>query len=266
MAALSAFLPASAGAADCPGVFSYGTYGVTCDEGGADICAYDAGDLVCDLGRNGETVDATGYFVMYDADEFLAYGFDGTGTEFCCPFDFGNGTPDLDVYGTWLNDTIELLDTVSGKTMTGSTTTIYADEGDDFIGGSTSTGNTDICYGGANADTFHGRQGGDTFYGESGEDTFYGGDGADTAQLGTDNDRAKGGDGVDTINGNEGNDAICGELGSDYLYGDQGDLDKVYGGIEDDVAVRGDGGTNDECEDDADYTGCETRNLTSCPW
>ncbi len=46
----------SAKAFDCGDVPT--DYQVACDNGGADVCTVSGGNLVCDLGTNGESSDA----------------------------------------------------------------------------------------------------------------------------------------------------------------------------------------------------------------
>ena len=98
-------------------------------------------------------------------------------------------------------------------------TSIYGDEGDDFIRGSWGQG---YLSGGPGNDNIGGGPGLDVLYGGDGDDRLGGNGGPDIVYGEAGNDVLWGGEGDDHLRGGEGNDQLFGEAGIDRLYGENG--------------------------------------------
>ncbi|WP_170317718.1 M10 family metallopeptidase [Paroceanicella profunda] len=122
--------------------------------------------------------------------------------------------------------------------------------------------------GGSGDDTIYGNAANNTLRGNAGNDRVDGG--MKNSTVGTGNDYLYGGSGNDQVDGDDGNDYGYGGSGSDYVYGDEGsdflygaddisgngslagDVDRLYGGADNDYLRGGDnvdylyGGTQDD--------------------
>jgi Ca2+-binding RTX toxin-like protein len=121
----------------------------------------------------------------------------------------------------------------------------------------TFTGNDldNVIYGGSTADTIDGKGGADALYGKGGNDTLYGGPGNDNPATSLyDNVTnsyvgagVRGGGGADKIEGQEGDDYIEGNAGRDTVNDTSpNDVDKAWGGTEDDTLNVADGDFSDQ--------------------
>lgn len=164
-------------------------------------------------------------------------GYEGDTTYF-----IGSGSTKETVYGTDLNDHMDLG---AGDDIA------YSGSGDDVIHGGSQA---DLIYAGQGNDTVWGDDGIDVVWLEDGDDIFYdneqgskwgidevhGGNGNDTIYGGAGNDKFYGDAGDDLIFGGTGNDKIIGSKGADVLYGEDGN-DKINAGAQNDIVFGGAG-------------------------
>ena len=139
-------------------------------------------------------------------------------------------------------------------TCEGKAVTILGTAAADFIVG---TPGPDVILGGDGDDVIRGLEGNDTICGGQGDDDIYGGAGNDVVYGGPGNDRLSGMNGFDWLNGQDGNDHIRGGASSDTLIGeagrdfldavvnDDGSVDNVLGGADEDRIATKDGVAGD---------------------
>jgi hypothetical protein len=129
----------------------------------------------------------------------------------------------------------------------------------------TGSDSNNVIYGGSADDTIDGKGGADALYGQGGKDTLYGGLGNDNAATNLYDKVTKsyvstgvsGAAGADKIDGQEGDDDIMGDGGRDTLNDTSpNDVDKAWGGSEDDTINVADGDYNDQaaCGEASDGT------------
>ena len=137
--------------------------------------------------------------------------------------------------------------------------TLIGTGGNDYI---KSLGSNDVIDARAGDDKLYGDEGADALYGKGGNDTIDGGPGNDNFRTefqvdpnGLDNDPnppfgagLRGASGNDTINGQAGDDDLIGNSGQDILddKASSGDLDRAFGGTEDDRVYANDNDFSDE--------------------
>lgn len=190
-----------------------------------DVTGY---DIYCHLEANasGATSTQSSYYSP-SSTEFVAWGTDAGGNDFCCEYTVSNGctgTPlVIELNGSAGEDEMVLQYTPTSLDLDCSTTTVYGGAEHDTLVGSDSQDNDDILHGGTGSDVLMGHDGDDELYGEVGVDRIYGKEGTDYIEGGDHVDYVKGGDHVDTIFGRDGNDHLCGEGGVDLIYGEGSD-------------------------------------------
>ena len=139
-------------------------------------------------------------------------------------------------------------------TCEGKTVTILGTAAAEFIVG---TAGPDVILGGDGNDVIRGLEGSDTICGGRDDDDIYGGAGNDIGYGGPGNDRLSGMNGFDWLNGQDGNDHVRGGASSDTLVGeggkdfldavvnDDGSVDNVLGGSDEDRVATKDGAAGD---------------------
>jgi len=239
--------------------------GVTCSQGGGDVCQYDSTTrhLTCEVDRNTsppwDVYDGYAVFITEhpgSSAQFSVWGNNTDNTNFCCAISAADGDiAHYVLYGS--ENTDELRFSAGTQTLRNPTgwtgmlsAAIHGDVSADFIHGSTDSVNVlEGLYGGEGQDQIWGYEGGDTLYGDEHDDFLYGGDGDDVIFGGAGEDYIEGNDGddearggteTDTIHGGRGVDTLRGDEGEDFLFGN-GDGDFLYGGSERDEISGGPG-------------------------
>ncbi|MEW8050970.1 MAG: hypothetical protein AB2792_10840 [Candidatus Thiodiazotropha sp.] len=150
----------------------------------------------------------------------------------------------------------------------GGNDSLTGNTGDDYLEGNAGidkldggVGNDEL-YGGSGDDArihdsgLYGREGDDALYGEAGHDTLDGGTGRDLLVGGLGQDHLIGGDGIDNLYGDN---RYFDEANNRYVLVDDGESDRLEGGLGDDLYYAGAGGVIN----DADGLGTVCMNVTT---
>ncbi|MEW8203416.1 MAG: calcium-binding protein [Candidatus Thiodiazotropha endolucinida] len=183
-----------------------------------------------------------------DTNSLVHYRFGGDGDERSGELD--GGTKDDLIYGGGGND---ILNGNAGNDY------LEGNAGIDKLDGG--AGNDEL-YGGSGDDArihdsgLYGREGDDALYGEAGHDTLDGGTGRDLLVGGLGQDHLIGGDGIDNLIGDN---RYFDEATNRYVLVDDGESDRLEGGVGDDLYYAGAG----DVINDADGLGTVCMNVTT---
>jgi Ca2+-binding RTX toxin-like protein len=221
----------------------------------SDVCwVASTGSVECDLGQYGAGNTYSHYSTDSSTGAFAAYGTEGSGFTFCCPFTGGTG--EVTVYGSAGDDAIDFSNAGPSSLAAAFDLHAWLGDGDDRLLAPT-TANTETW--------FYGEGGDDTYQGYGSRSHAWGGDDSDVLRgSGLDDELyGEGGDdflygmaGVDVLGGGDDDDLLCGGLSGDVLFGGDGaDIVDGNAGVD---WIDGGSGSSDECEVKTATNHCES--------